>query len=119
MPLNEIEQFYDLTTDIDKDDINSLPQETILYQNYPNPFNPVTTISFAVSGIENAFNAPSTTLKIYDVLGNEITTLINNKFMSPGRYQVNFDASHLSSGVYFYQLRVGNNFQIKKMLVLK
>jgi Secretion system C-terminal sorting domain len=83
-----------------------------LLQNYPNPFNPVTTISYSIpiTGL--------VTLKIFDVLGNEISTLINEEKNS-GTYSINFDASNLLSGVYFYTLSVGEFHQTKKFVLLK
>jgi uncharacterized protein (DUF2141 family) len=83
-----------------------------LGQNYPNPFNPATMISFALpqSGV--------TTLKVYNILGQEITTLLNG-FVKSGVHQVQFDARSLSSGVYFYKLQSGNFVQSKKMVLLK
>ncbi|MFH1196950.1 MAG: T9SS type A sorting domain-containing protein [bacterium] len=84
-----------------------------LYQNYPNPFNPTTSIKYQVPRIENV------SLKVYDILGNEVATLVNEQ-KEPGFYEVEFNASNLSSGVYFYLLRVGDNFNsVKKMIVLK
>ena len=89
----------------------------ILYQNHPNPFNPTTTITYQIS--ENSF----ITLKVYDILGNEISTLVAEEKFS-GRYQITFDGSSLSSGVYFYVLTaVAENGQRlregKKMLLIK
>ncbi|MCF8242986.1 MAG: T9SS type A sorting domain-containing protein [Melioribacteraceae bacterium] len=83
-----------------------------LSQNYPNPFNPITVINYQLP--ENGF----VTLKIYDVLGREVTTLVNRE-MSAGKYRVELDASKLSTGVYFYQLKTGNFLEIKKMLLLR
>ena len=83
-----------------------------LNQNYPNPFNPTTTIKFQIP--ESSF----ITIKIYDVLGNEITTLINEE-KPAGVYEVEFDASVYSSGVYFYKLQAGNFIDVKKMILLK
>lgn len=83
-----------------------------LEQNYPNPFNPSTRISFQIP--QNSF----VTLKIYDLLGNEITSLIN-KEMIAGNHKVEFDASQLSSGVYFYRLTADNFTEMKKMTILK
>lgn len=97
-------------TNIDDADFN--PEVFKLYQNYPNPFNPTTKIKFRISNFGFA------NLKIYDVLGNELAVLVNEE-KSPGDYEVVFNASDLSSGVYFYQLRAGNNIQRKKMLLLK
>lgn len=85
-----------------------------LFQNYPNPFNPKTIITYKIS------DACKVELKIYDVLGNEIATLIN-EYKLPGTYRIEFSASkyQLSSGVYFYQLRAGNKIETKKMLFIK
>ena len=70
-------------------------------QNYPNPFNPTTTIVYSIP--ENAF----VTMKVYDILGKEITTLINER-KSAGNYSINFNASNLPSGVYFYRMQAGS-----------
>ncbi|MDP3829936.1 MAG: YCF48-related protein [Ignavibacteriaceae bacterium] len=89
-----------------------IPSEFSLSQNYPNPFNPVTTISWQLPVSSHV------TLKVYDVLGKEVATLINNEFEA-GSHSVNFDASNFSSGIYFYELRAGNFIQSKKMLLMK
>jgi photosystem II stability/assembly factor-like uncharacterized protein len=81
-------------------------------QNFPNPFNPTTVISYQLSASSNV------TLKIYDVLGREVETLINEK-ESAGSHSVNFDATTLPSGVYFYRLVAGNMTATKKMVLLK
>ena len=91
---------------------NELVTDFRLEQNYPNPFNPVTNIQF------NIPNREFVSLKIYDVLGNEITTLINEEKLAGG-YNVQFDASNLPSGVYFYTLAAGSFNQTRKMLLLK
>ncbi len=83
-----------------------------LEQNYPNPFNPSTTIKFSVP--TNEF----ITLKVYDVLGNEVTTLVNEQ-RAPGTYEVRFDAGSLASGVYVYKLQAGNFTQTRKLLLMK
>lgn len=86
-----------------------------LYQNYPNPFNPITNLSYTIPGyLSNSL----VTLKIYDVLGREVATLVNEPQMQ-GYYNVSFNASNLSSGIYFAQLRVGNIQKIIKMQLLK
>lgn len=90
----------------------TLPKSIQLFQNYPNPYNPVTTISYQIS--EQSF----VTLKVYDVLGNEIKTLVNEE-KPLGVYQINWDASLLSSGVYFYRLQAGDFVQTRKMILLK
>ena len=95
-----------------KEEELSFAENYLLNQNYPNPFNPSTKISWQspVSGWQ--------TLKVYDVLGNEVATLVN-EYRNAGSYEVNFNASKLSSGVYFYQLKTGDFIQIKKMILLK
>ena len=89
-----------------------LGNEFTLYQNYPNPFNPTTNIKFSIP------NSSLVTLKVFTVLGEEVSTLVNKK-MTAGSYSVNFNANNLTSGIYFYTLS-GNNFvQTRKMLLLK
>jgi len=99
------------------------PQEFILYQNYPNPFNPSTKIKFTLTpSLSLRERLPEgrerVTLKIYDVLGNEFATLVNEEKL-PGSYEVEFYASGLNSGIYFYQLRAGQFIQTKKMMFVK
>lgn len=83
-----------------------------LFQNYPNPFNPSTTINFQIQ------EAGLVTLIVYDILGNEITTLVNEK-MEPGNFDIKYDASGLSSGTYIYQLRMGSFVETKKLILIK
>ena len=92
------------------------PKEFALYQNHPNPFNPTTTIRFNIPDVGSGL--AQTVLKVFDILGNEVATLLND-YKPVGTYEVNFDASHLSSGVYFYQLKAGNFTQTRKMILLK
>jgi len=104
-----------------KDDIQ-LPKEFVLYQNYPNPFNPTTTIKYSVPEKSNV------QITVYDVLGREVTTLVNKEQLA-GTYEVKFsanggsasgrDGSKLSSGVYFYQLKVGSFEATRKLLLVK
>ncbi|MEK7263245.1 MAG: T9SS type A sorting domain-containing protein, partial [Bacteroidota bacterium] len=98
------------------------PDEFVLYQNYPNPFNPSTTIEFYLPSDSKV------SLKIYNVLGQEIVTLFNNEFLDEGFNDVEFDASNLSSGVYFYRLTAIQNdtegesnefIQTKKLVLVK
>jgi photosystem II stability/assembly factor-like uncharacterized protein len=99
---------------------NDVPDKYFLYQNYPNPFNPSTIIKFRIKEMSSP-HAPGgdlTTLKIYDILGKEVTTLVNEK-QSPGTYEVNFDASSLPSGIYFYKLITGDFTETKKMILIK
>jgi outer membrane protein assembly factor BamB len=84
----------------------------ILHQNYPNPFNPTTIISFSLA--ENSF----VTMKVYDILGNEVRSIIND-MVQEGIHQVEFDGSGLKSGVYFYEIRAGNFRDVKKLILLK
>ncbi|MCF8241633.1 MAG: T9SS type A sorting domain-containing protein [Melioribacteraceae bacterium] len=97
---------------VDVNDEDALVHEYKLSQNYPNPFNPSTTINYSLK--ENGF----VTLKIYNILGQEMVTLVN-KELNAGQHTVNFDASKLSSGVYIYQIQAGNFTSSKKMLLLK
>jgi hypothetical protein len=95
-----------------KQETSKLPASYQLGQNYPNPFNPSTIITYSIPK-ESIVN-----LKIYNILGQEVKTLVNDSRM-PGKYTVNFNASNLSSGVYFYSLRAGNYYLVKKMMLLK
>ncbi|MGB5893974.1 MAG: T9SS type A sorting domain-containing protein, partial [Ignavibacteriaceae bacterium] len=97
-----------------------LPTSFVLYQNYPNPFNPTTSIRYEITSRQFV------NLKVYNVLGKEVATLVNRE-QNPGSYSVNFDASNLSagnqglsSGVYFYMLKAGSEFvQTRKMILIK
>ena len=101
----------DLITGIEEDNV-SFPTKFELYQNYPNPFNPSTVISFQLSTFSNVI------LKVYDVLGREVATLVNEE-KPVGNYKVTFDASKLVSGVYLYRIIAGKFVQTKKMILLK
>ena len=103
-------------TDVEKSD-ESLPTQFGLKQNYPNPFNPSTTIKYDIPDQVGNDNV-SVQLKVYDVLGREITTLVN-KEQSAGSYTVQFEASNLGNGVYFYQIIAGSFVDSKKMILLK
>jgi aminopeptidase N len=89
-----------------------LPQKFVLKQNYPNPFNPKTTISFTLQGSGFA------TLKVFDLLGREIGELVNEE-KDAGEYSVQWDASHVPSGVYMYRLQFGSSTQSRKMMLVK
>jgi hypothetical protein len=84
-----------------------------LYQNYPNPFNPVTTIKYGLP------RYGLTSLTIYDVLGRVVTKLVENEFNDAGTYEVKWDASGFSSGIYFYTLESGSYKETKKMVLMK
>lgn len=83
-----------------------------LDQNFPNPFNPTTIIKYQIP------NAGNVLLKVYDILGSELATLVDEQKIE-GRYEVNFDASNLASGVYIYRLSVNDFVNVKKMILLK
>jgi hypothetical protein len=91
---------------------NELPRALTLYPNFPNPFNPSTTISYALP------NALHVTLKIYNLLGQEVRTLVNET-KAAGMYSVTFKASHLASGVYLCRLQAGNSVRTNKLLLMK
>jgi hypothetical protein len=91
---------------------NNIPKEFALAQNYPNPFNPTTVISYELP------KASSVRLVIYDMLGREVKTLVND-FKQAGSYNVSFDASSLASGVYFYRINAGDFTAVKKMMLIK
>ncbi len=101
-----------------KNDKISLPDEFVLYQNYPNPFNPVTTIKYSIPEISGLNKNMSVKLKVYDILGNEVESLVD-EIKTPGNYSVDFNAGKYSSGVYFYRLTSGAVSITKKMQVLK
>ncbi len=101
-----------IVLDIKETGDNNFPEEYNLEQNYPNPFNPSTKIKFTISDFG------FTTLKIYDVLGREIKTLVNEA-KSPGTYEVQFEASGFASGIYLYKIESGSFVQTKKMILLR
>jgi hypothetical protein len=95
----------------------SLPTEYKLEQNYPNPFNPATKIRYAVPQDARS-ERQEVSLVVYDILGNEVTTLVNEQ-KEPGYYDVDFNASSFASGVYIYRLQSGSFVSTKKMMMLK
>ncbi|MBK7978792.1 MAG: T9SS type A sorting domain-containing protein [Ignavibacteriae bacterium] len=108
--------YQDILVDLNEE-IENLPKSLSLYQNYPNPFNPTTKIKYSIPANEKRETA-NVKIIVYDVLGKEIKTLVNEN-KSPGNYEVNFDASNLANGVYYYQLKSGDFVQTKKMVLLK
>jgi hypothetical protein len=91
---------------------NMVAREFSLEQNYPNPFNPATTLRYAIPA------GTDVTLKVYNIIGQEVATLVN-EYQTSGVYTVNFDASKLSSGIYLYRISAGTFVQVKKMLLVK
>jgi len=124
------EDYYDLSGCIISDttygellvsvaNINQNPTNFNLSQNYPNPFNPTTTIKYQIPDLPAGRQGLSfVTLKVHDVLGNKVAALINEE-KPAGSYEVDFDASGLTSGVYFYRLQTGEFVETKKMILLR
>ena len=94
------------------EDNGTSANEFVLFQNYPNPFNPSTNIQYQISSLSQV------SLKIYDVLGNEVATLANEE-KTAGSYEVEFNTLDLSSGIYLYKLQVGSFVETKKMMLMK
>lgn len=105
----------------EEEQIYEIPTDYTLSQNYPNPFNPVTKIKYTIpenNPLLRGARGVSVTLKVYDLLGNEVATLVNEE-KTVGDFEVEFSASDLSSGIYFYQLKVGEFISTKKMILLR
>ena len=99
----------------------SLPTQFALQQNYPNPFNPTTVIEYTIPNVETlraTSQMQNVTLKVFDILGNEVASLVNEQ-KSAGRYEVNFDASNLPTGMYIYKIQAGSFIQAHKMMLIK
>ena len=114
MPVGVTARYYHFATDIVivSNDDEIIVNNFNLEQNYPNPFNPSTTINYSLA------ERSAVTLKVYDVLGNEVTTLVNTT-QEAGKHNVTFDAAKLASGLYIYTLNTGNFTSSKKMMLLK
>ncbi len=115
----------DVTSVFTIDNVNAIEDENpkignefSLLQNYPNPFNPSTKISYTIPNTTSGFNMSIITLKVYDILGNEIITLVN-KQQRAGNYNVEFDGRDLPSGIYYYILKTDNFSQTRKMILMK
>jgi hypothetical protein len=111
----------DIITNIENE--TNIKNKFYLSQNYPNPFNPNTTIEYSIpinSSISNSQRNENNkvSLKIYDILGSEVASLVNTN-QTPGNYKIVFDANNFSSGIYFYTLKVGSLIQSRKMILLK
>ncbi|MBI2619021.1 MAG: T9SS type A sorting domain-containing protein [Ignavibacteriales bacterium] len=103
---------YDPLVNVKRLTTTAIPENFALDHNYPNPFNPRTKIRYQISEVSKV------RLTIYDVLGREVTTLVNEK-LNPGSYEVTWEAAGLPSGIYFYRLRAGEFVETKKMLLLR
>ncbi|HSP87743.1 MAG TPA: T9SS type A sorting domain-containing protein [Ignavibacteriaceae bacterium] len=108
---------YDPSVNIEIQSDKTSPNIFSLSQNYPNPFNPSTKIKFEIPGQARNDNV-LVTLKIYDILGREVATLVNEE-KPAGIYETEFNASNLSTGIYFYQLKAGDYIETKKMILVK
>jgi polyhydroxybutyrate depolymerase len=131
-PQSTIYEYSDPITSISQDSKEiAIPKNFVMSQNYPNPFNPTTTIKYSIpySFIPNSVRDLSTQipdqarndnviLKVYDILGREVATLVNQK-QKPGNYEVEWNAINQPSGVYFYQLQTGDFIETKKMILMK
>jgi hypothetical protein len=95
-----------------------VPGKFSLEQNYPNPFNPTTKIKFDIPKVNNSVQNISVTLKVFDVTGREISTLVNGKLQT-GSYEYTFDAKGLASGVYFYKLTAGDFSSVKRLVLVR
>ncbi len=107
-----VASWKDLTVFVTNDPDAYLPEDYVLGQNYPNPFNPKTTIPFAIT------RSGHVSLKIFNLLGEEVASLVNDN-LPAGTYNIEWDASSFSSGIYFYRLQAGSFIAIKKLLVLQ
>jgi hypothetical protein len=99
-------------TSVEQQQNNLYPDEYVLEQNYPNPFNPSTTIQFSLP------KSGDVTLKIFNLLGEEVKTLVE-EYREAGKHSVQFNASQLASGIYFYRLQAGSFVETKKMILLR
>jgi len=108
---------YIIDSPVNVDEHNIKPEQYTLYQNYPNPFNPSTTIRYTIL-LDTKGEMQEVSLKVYDVLGNEVATLVD-EYKLAGDYEVIFDAADLSSGIYYYRLQAGEFVSVKKMILMK
>ena len=107
-----IQNVLDTGVKTDVRQVSGIPVDYKLDQNYPNPFNPTTVINFTIP------KAGNVTLKVYNALGQEVATLVD-EYKDASNYQVDFNASKLASGIYFYSLKANNFTQTKKMMLVK
>jgi hypothetical protein len=108
---NVLVDFQNIITNVVQTE-NMVPNKFELHQNYPNPFNPTTTIRFSLK------TKSFVSLKVYDILGRQVTTLVNEE-MSAGNFSRIWNAANISSGIYFYRLQAGSFMDTKKLVLLK
>ncbi len=114
-----VEEVIPIGEAVDVQEQNTFPQNFMLSQNYPNPFNPTTKIEFTVPEVVSKYmQHPQTTIRVYDMLGREVAILVNAQ-KQPGTYEITFNGSDLSSGIYYYQMKSGSFTITKKMVLLK
>ena len=113
--MNSIFSYFGFITDVNEPSANIL-NNYILEQNYPNPFNPSTTIAYRIFGKDG--ERQFVTLKVFDILGREVAVLVEEEQVT-GFYEINFDATRLSSGIYIYRLTAQDFVMSKKMTILK
>jgi len=110
--MEEIADLYDINLQLPDLAINTIPLHNHLSQNYPNPFNPKTNIKYQLA------KASDVDLSIYNILGQHLTTLVFGK-QAAGSYQIEWNADNYPSGVYYYRIKSGDYWDVKKMLVIK
>ena len=104
---------WSIVTSAEEDFNTEIPQEAELFNNYPNPFNPQTVISY------NLPEAMTVSLNVYNFLGQEVRSLLSSEFKQAGSHKVSFDATHLPSGTYFYQIKTDAGTTTRSMTLIK
>jgi N-acetylneuraminic acid mutarotase len=112
LPLSIVEEYDPTLTSVEDFSLDNISTRFVLQQNYPNPFNPFTNIEFSIPKSEYVI------LKIYNILGEEVATLVS-KDHTAGKYKYNWDASSMASGVYLYRIQAGDYVEVKKMVLLR
>lgn len=127
--IEEVQYYYlclfyrvelNVVTDVENENTLTTPEDYSLEQNYPNPFNPSTKIKYTIPSViaSETKQSQMVSLKVYDVLGNEVATLVNEE-KPAGSYEVSFDATQLASGMYLYRLQASSFVETRKMILIK